>query len=352
MTFGMSAMFNRQPVRSSEFGVRSLKPRTRNIEHRTFFVLLFLLCALCAPASAQLIRREMIENSDLIVLHNFTAIVAPEPSDDSSAGYSVGSIWLDTVAGNIYQARSVAVGAADWACITCGGATTPTLQQVGNAGRILEADCSDPLKVAKTGDSTTYWKICHDATDGLQIVPVVSGVEHAANKRVKLTDTYDWCVLDNDDVCIFKLTEAGVFSGSAIKKTVEVFPFDFTTDVTTGEGKFYFRVPTTIDGYSLSGVQVNVITAGTTNATTVGIDRCAATTSGNVCSGTVTDMLATGFSVDSGENSSSDAATPGALSATPANLVVTAGQVIRVNVDAASTTAPKGLIVAMDFTAP
>jgi len=252
--------------------------------------------------------------------------------------------------GSLTQGSLYTYTGVDWDSFTTG--VTITLQQAYDAGEIIEADCATPVKVAKPGDTTTYWKICHDATDGLVIIPVIAGVENAANRRVKLSDTFDWCILDNDDTCIFKLTEAGVFSGSAIKKTIEVVPFDFTTDVSTGDGKFYFRVPTTIDGYSLSGVQVNVITAGTTNSTTVGIDRCAATTSGNACSGTVTDMLATVFSVDTGENSSSDAATPGALSATAANLIVTAGQIVRVNVDSVSTTAPKGLIVTMDFTAP
>lgn len=230
---------------------------------------------------------------------------------------------------------------------------TPSLDQVGAVGKQLAADCSNPFKVYKPGDETTYAEICWDATDAFVVGRVViSGVPDAVNKRVKLTTGHDWCVLNDADECIFKLTEAGVFSGSAIKKTVTVIPFDFGTDVTTGNGKFYWRVATTVDGYSLSNVKVNTITAGTTNATTIGLDRCAPTTSGNVCSGTVTDMLATGYSVDSGENSSDDAATPGALSGTAANLVVTAGQFIRVNVDAVSTTAPKGLSVEMEFAAP
>ena len=201
-------------------------------------------------------------------------------------------------------------------------------------------------------DASHYGVWYYDETTGLRFQCVELGVVGDCNKDIFLNSGFSRTIYNSVGEKLWQLTEAGAISGSAVKKSVEVVPFDFTTDVTTGDGKFYLRVPTTIDGYSLSGVQVNVITAGTTNPTTVGIDRCAATTSGNVCSGTVTDMLATGFSVDTGENSSSDAATPGALSATPANLVVTAGQIIRVNVDAVSTTAPKGLIVTMDFTAP
>ena len=291
------------------------------------------------------------------IVRSSSHTVDPGPTDDSLLGYIVGDLWISTQNtaspddDTVFVAAALDVGAAKWINIGTGG-TTPSWQQVMDIGRIVEADCSNPVKIAKQGDPTTYFKICHDTTDGPQFVPVIAGVENAANKRVKLSDTFDWCILDSDNICLFKLTEAGVFSGSAIKKTVEVVPFDFTTDVATGDGKFYFRVPTTIDGYSLSNVKTNVITAGTTNATTIGIDRCAAATTGNVCSGTVTDMLATGYSIDSGENSSSDAATPGALSATPANLIVTAGQIIRINVDSTSTTPAKGLIAELEFTAP
>lgn len=58
------------------------------------------------------------------VLNNFTSVVAPTVNDDSSAGYSAGSGWFNSVTGRIYFAQSVAVGAAVWA-IAATGSLTP-----------------------------------------------------------------------------------------------------------------------------------------------------------------------------------------------------------------------------------
>lgn len=46
---------------------------------------------------------------------NLTAIVAPTATDDSAAGYSVGSIWLDTVAVAVHTCTDATAGAAVWA---------------------------------------------------------------------------------------------------------------------------------------------------------------------------------------------------------------------------------------------
>ena len=49
---------------------------------------------------------------------NLSAEVAPDVTDDSDAGYSIGSVWLDTVADKIYQATDVTPGAALWKDLT------------------------------------------------------------------------------------------------------------------------------------------------------------------------------------------------------------------------------------------
>jgi len=48
------------------------------------------------------------------VKNNYAAIVAPTATDDSAAGYSVGSVWVDTIANVSYTCTSNAVGAAVW----------------------------------------------------------------------------------------------------------------------------------------------------------------------------------------------------------------------------------------------
>ena len=45
---------------------------------------------------------------------NLTATVAPTATDDSAAGYSIGSQWLDTVGGKIWFCTDATAGAAVW----------------------------------------------------------------------------------------------------------------------------------------------------------------------------------------------------------------------------------------------
>lgn len=51
-------------------------------------------------------------------LNNYTATSDPTVSSDSSAGYSVGSMWVNTSTATAYEALSVSVGAAVWRRLT------------------------------------------------------------------------------------------------------------------------------------------------------------------------------------------------------------------------------------------
>jgi hypothetical protein len=46
--------------------------------------------------------------------HNLTATAAPTTTDDSAAGYSIGSQWLDTVGGTFWCCTDATAGAAVW----------------------------------------------------------------------------------------------------------------------------------------------------------------------------------------------------------------------------------------------
>ena len=48
------------------------------------------------------------------VQNNFSATAAPTETDDSSNGYSVGSVWIDVSADKIYQCADSTNGAAIW----------------------------------------------------------------------------------------------------------------------------------------------------------------------------------------------------------------------------------------------
>ena len=115
---------------------------------------------------------------------------------------------------------------------------------------------------------------------------------------------------------------------------------DFTTDVSTGDGKFYFHVPPELDGMNLTYVHAEVITAGTTSTTDIQIH--------NVTQ--AADMLTTKLTVDSGETGSDTAATPAVIDT--ANDDIATNDVLRGDVDAVSTTAPKGLLVTLGVELP
>jgi len=120
----------------------------------------------------------------------------------------------------------------------------------------------------------------------------------------------------------------------------QMIPFDFGTDIATGDGKYYFHVPPALNGMNLVYVHARVITAGTTNTSDIQI--------ANVTDSV--DMLSTKLTIDSGETGS-DTAAAAAVIDTDKDDVAT-NDLIRIDVDAASTTKPKGLIITMGFQLP
>lgn len=121
---------------------------------------------------------------------------------------------------------------------------------------------------------------------------------------------------------------------------VQATVFDYATNVSTGDGKFYFHIDDSLNGMNLVRIHAEVITAGTTGTTDIQI--------ANVTQ--AVDMLSTKLTIDSGETGSDTAATPAVIDT--ANDDVATNDLIRVDVDAVSTTPPQGLIVTMIFETP
>ena len=108
------------------------------------------------------------------------------------------------------------------------------------------------------------------------------------------------------------------------------------TDVTVADGHAYITIPLAFSGMNLTRAQASVITAGTTNATTIDIYNLTDSQ----------DMLSTAISIASGAT----VGTVGTIN-TGYDDVVT-NDVLRVDVTTVSTTAPKGLLVALEFQLP
>jgi hypothetical protein len=133
-------------------------------------------------------------------------------------------------------------------------------------------------------------------------------------------------------------------------RTVEVELFSAGTAAATGDGKAYFRIPASLNGMNLVTVKASCYTAGTTGTINIDIDRCATAATGNICSGTVVDVLSTNITIDSGENDTATAAAAAVINT--ANDDVATGQFYRFNVDAIHTTPCQGVLVELAFQLP
>lgn len=127
-------------------------------------------------------------------------------------------------------------------------------------------------------------------------------------------------------------------AGSTIfgRKTVSIQVYDGATDIATGDGKAYFTIPEALNGMNLVRAQATVVTAGTTNASTVMIHNKT----------DAQDMLSGAISIASGGT----VGTVGTINTTYDD--VATNDVIRIDIDSISTTKPKGLMVVLEFQLP
>jgi len=150
----------------------------------------------------------------------------------------------------------------------------------------------------------------------------------------------------NDGTVFFQTLGAGkmnvnvegkVTLQSAISTEAQMIPFDFTTNTATGDGKFYFHIGKKIGSANLVGVHAEVITAGTTGTTDIQIYNV----------DNAVDMLSTKLTIDSTETGSDTAATAAVINTS--NDDVDQNDVLRIDVDAVSTTPAVGLIITLEF---
>lgn len=130
---------------------------------------------------------------------------------------------------------------------------------------------------------------------------------------------------------------ADALAGSVMgTKVVEITVVDTTVNVSTGDGKAYWTVPESMNGMNLVRAQATVVTAGTTNATTIMVHNLTQ----------AADMLSGAISIAS----AGVAGTVGTIDT--GNDDVATDDRIRIDVDSVSTTAPKGLTVILEFRLP
>jgi hypothetical protein len=208
--------------------------------------------------------------------------------------------------------------ASDGSILTSGtlgaGATTVSGLTIGTLTGVLRGD-------------TGVVSVDSDVTD------LVSAASTTVAGKVELTITSEVDAGTSTTLAVTPDSLAGSIIG---QKAMQTICFDFTTDVATGDGKGYFVVPACLNGMNLIRAQAVVITAGTTNATTIAIY--------NVTDSV--DMLSGNISIASGGT----VGTVGTINTSYDD--VATNDVLRADVDAVSTTAPKGLIIVLEFGLP
>ena len=132
------------------------------------------------------------------------------------------------------------------------------------------------------------------------------------------------------------LAESSIFG----VKEVSCQVIAYATNVTTGDGKFYYVVPSSLNGMNLVGVHGRAITAGTTGTMDVQIANVTDTV----------DMLSTKLTWDSTEAGTNTAATPVVIDTTKDD--VATNDLLRIDVDAAQTTPAQGMIITLTFSLP
>lgn len=236
------------------------------------------------------------------------------------------------------------------------GADVTDTTNVTAAGALMDSEVDADIKTlvlpANTTISTFGATLVDDAdaaTARTTLGVDAAGTDNAPAGSTTVAGKLELAVTSEIDAGTDTARAMGVDEFAASRfatKEVSILVFDDSEDVATGNGAndVFWRVPSTIGGMNLVAVAASHQTAGTgTGVQTTDIQIHNVTQAA--------DMLSTVITVDEDETDSSTAATAAVIDA--ANDDVATGDQIRIDVDAVTgTTAPKGLLVELQFRMP
>lgn len=267
------------------------------------------------------------------------------PSPNSGFFLESTNVWGFSSAGN----KILTLGGSQTAKVEDQTATTGVTKFVvkanvaqGATTKLLEAQNSSGTALASV-DASGYFKgNAYDLEDGGTKPTCDSTTRgYAWNDEggAGVADVIERCVKDDDDAYYWKPELNDV-----VAVTLEL---EDAMVASTGDGKYYFFIDSNLDGYDLTDVELSNDVPGTTSGTlTIDLTRC--TVGAAICS-TLADMLSTSVSVDYDEFSSLTAASAVAINGS--NNAVSAGQRIRIDVDAiAGGTAATDVKIVFEFT--
>ena len=211
----------------------------------------------------------------------------------------------------------------------------------------LAADAVDSTKIEDNSINSEHYvdgsiDLAHMSANSIDSDQYVDGSIDLAHMSVNSIDSdqyvdgsIDTVHIGDNQVTLAKL------DNTARETNIQLVVVDFATALTTGNGKFYFYVPATLNGFNIVAVHAEVITAPAGSVATFMLH--------NVTSGA--DILSTAITIDAGETGSDSAATAAVISSSEDDL--TTHDIIRVDIDGVgSGTAGSGLIINMTCRLP
>lgn len=195
-----------------------------------------------------------------------------------------------------------------------------------NSGDIISIDAgTNSVLRRNTGDTLQFGKI---------------GSNHLETEVTDSLDLADSALQSGDIGVSIQAYDSNLGTQIMTLRCDRLTAYDDDNTVKVGDGVEYLPIPASMNGMNLISAHAYVITAGTTNTTDIQIHNL----TDNV------DMLSTKITIDSGETSSRTAAVAPVIDT--ANDDVATGNILRIDVDAVSTTAPKDLYVQLEFKKP
>jgi parallel beta-helix repeat protein len=120
--------------------------------------------------TAKFLRRRNSSNDAWMIVQNYGATTNPDSGNDSSEGYTQGSIWLNTTNNIDWICTSASIGAAVWvdlAAGTVGGANAFGIIAVSGQSNVVADESSDTLTLAGSGVTITS----NASTDTVTLAP-------------------------------------------------------------------------------------------------------------------------------------------------------------------------------------
>lgn len=259
-------------------------------------------------------------------------------------------IALTLTSGNSAASMTLNINGAGAIAIHCGGLAATSLTGAVTAGGtiILYYDGTVFVLTGATRDTnTTYSEISEAEIDagtastarlisGRRTAYILSKVPAASTTAAGIVELAIASEVNTGTSTTLAVTPdalAGSVMGTKGFCVIAVAP---TTDVSAADGKAYIMIPECMNGMNLVRANASVITAGTTNATTIDIY--------NVTDSH--DMLSTAISIAS----AGTIGTAGTVNASYDD--VATNDVLRIDVTSASTTNAKGLQIILEFRLP